>query len=342
MKNTDKHIKTIMEWRNCPMSNFICTVGIETRLETNMPRGKMLLLSLVNSGVREWDEEKVSRVFECCLCGLCTQCGFDDTNIPAAMAAGRADIVEAGVAPKKVMEYAKMIQKDCVWEKADISGYTKKPVVFITADSGNAATFEKIAKKAGVDATVVVEGKYDSALHYELGFWDVSEKYLEKIKKIAASDAVKTVVLDSPHLWDRLKDIPKVVAATGYIKSLVDSKQLKLKSTGIKNMTYHDPCKLVRNMEDETTVRGILKAANVELKEMRWNKKDAKCCAGPALKICSPELSKKITQRRIAQIKDTKAEKLLVSCNHCYANFTENDPGVKVVKLLDFILETAE
>ena len=100
MKNTEKYIKTLEEWRNCPMANFICTVGIETKLETNMPRGRMLLLSLLHRGVRELDDYAVRRIYECCLCGLCTQCGFG-TDIPAAIAAGRADINEAVLCPRK-------------------------------------------------------------------------------------------------------------------------------------------------------------------------------------------------------------------------------------------------
>jgi Fe-S oxidoreductase len=342
MKNAQKEIKTIEEWRNCPMANFVCTVGIETRLEANMPRGKMLLLSMLNSGVRDLNEQTVDRLFECCLCGLCTQCGFDDTDIPAAIAAGRADISEAGFSPKEVTEFAKMVQEDCIWENVDVSDLTKKPVVLITSDRGNAGAFEKIAAKAGVSATIIVEGKYDSALLYELGIWDLSEKYLNKIIQIADAEKVTNVVIDSPHLWARLKGNKKIVAVTEYIKSLIDCGSLKLKSADIQNVTYHDPCKLVRGATDETTVRSILKAANIELKELRWNKKDAKCCGGPTLKICAPEISKKITQRRIEQIKDSKAEKLIVSCSHCFSNFMENEPDFEVIKILDLILGLAE
>jgi Fe-S oxidoreductase len=339
MKNTDKYIKTVEEWRNCPMSNFICSVGIETRLETNMPRGRMLLLSLLNSGAREWNEERVNRIYECCLCGLCTQCGFDDTDIPAAIAAGRADINEAGLSPEKVKEFAQMIRESCIWENADVSKLTDKPVVFITSDQGNADAFGKIARKAGADESVIVEGKYDSALLYELGIWDISEKYTDKIIKFAEDPKIKSVVIDSPHLWARLKGNKKVIHVTEYIKNLIDNGNIKLKASGIKNITYHDPCKLVRNAKDETTVRGILSAAKVELKELRWNKKDAKCCGGPTLKICAPEISKKITIRRIEQINDIKAENLVVACNHCYSNFNENKPGFKVIKILDFVLD---
>jgi len=342
MKNSDKHIKTLKEWRNCPMSNFICTVGIETRLETNMPRGRILLLSLLNSGVRELDTENVQRIYECCLCGLCTQCGFDDTDIPAAIAAGRADINEAGMTPEPVNAFAKQIQESCIWETANVAGFAKKPVVFITADEGNADAFKKITDKAGVDAAIVVEGKYDSALLYEMGLWEASDKYLEKIVQLAKQDGVESVVIDSPHLWSRLKDNKKIVSVSAYVKSLVDGKLLKLKKAGIKNITYHDPCKLVRNAEDETTVRGILSAAGVELKEMRWNKKDAKCCGGPTLKICAPDIAKKIALRRIGQVKETGTDRLLVSCNHCFSNFVDQKPDFKVTKLLDFILEITE
>jgi hypothetical protein len=117
MKNALKQYKTIDEWRNCPMANFVCPVATETRLETNAPRGKMFLLSLLCNGTLSIDDDIVQRMYECCLCGLCTQCGFDDTDIPAAMAAARADICEEDRMPEKVRALGKTITDECVWNK---------------------------------------------------------------------------------------------------------------------------------------------------------------------------------------------------------------------------------
>lgn len=346
MKNAQKQFKTIDEWRNCPMANFVCPVAIETRLETNTPRGKMFLLSLLCNGTMGLEEDVVQRMYECCLCGLCTQCGFDDTDIPAAMAAARADICEEGCLPEKVREFGKAVEDGCVWNRyQDVEKLiTKEAVAFITWEDENAAAFEKLAEKAGFTPLVIKEGDFDSALLYELGLWDASEKCTEKIAELAANAKILRVVIDSPHLWDLLKRkavSDKIAPLTSFIKELVDDGKLRLRKTK-DVVAYHDPCRLVRRAADETTVRGLLAAAGIGLAEMRWNKKDAKCCAGPVLKIMAPEISEKITKRRIREVEETKAEKLLTACGHCLANFKENHLKIEAVSILDMILSLAE
>jgi len=347
MKNALKQYKTIDEWRNCPMANFVCPVAIETKLETNTPRGKMFLLSLLCNGTLGLDENIVQRMYECCLCGLCTQCGFDDTDIPAAMAAARADICEADRLPEKVRALGKAIEDGCLWNQVqDVGGLITRDeaVAFITWEDANAAAFEKLAEKAGFLPLVIKEGDYDSALLYELGLWDASEKCIEKIAELAASAKIQRVVVDSPHLWDLLKKkavSDKIVPLTLFLKELVDSGKLRLRNTK-EVVTYHDPCRLVRREDDETTVRGLLASAGKSVAEMRWNKRDAKCCAGPVLKIMAPKISQQITKRRLREAEDTKAEKLVTACGHCLANFKENSAGLKAVRLLELIVSLAE
>ncbi len=89
-------------------------------------------------------------------------------------------------------------------------------------------------------------------------------------------------------------------------------------------------------------MRGLLAAAGIDVAEMRWNKRDAKCCAGPVLKIMAPKISEQITKRRLREAEDTKADKLLTACGHCLANFKENGADVKAVSLLDLIVSLAE
>ena len=346
MKQAMKQFKTIDEWRNCPMANFVCPVAIETRLETNTPRGKMFVLSLLCNGAMQLDTDVVERMYQCCLCGLCTQCGFDDTDIPAAMAAARADIGEAGMIPEEVVEFGKKIEAGYRWSHNGKTGMTLSgdAVAFITWEDQNAADFELLAKKAGIMPVVIREGEYDSALLYELGLWDASEKRLDNMVEFTKNSGVKKVVVDSPHLWDQLskrEGSDRFVPLTVFLKELVDSGKLKLRRSE-RIVTYHDTCRLVRRGEDETTVRGILSAAGVTLKEMRWSKKDAKCCAGPALKTLSPELSSKITRRRLDEALATGASELVVSCGHCQANFRENEAGIKVTGILDLVLSLVE
>ena len=342
MKNALEHMKTIEEWRTCPMANFICSVSRETGIETNTPRGKMLTLSLLCTNIRELDEDIVNRLNECCLCGLCTQCGFDDTDIPAAIRAARVDIFEAGKMPDAIKEFGEEIQKGCVWgDEQKVAALMPKEskTVFITSDEQNAKSFSKIAEKAGIDALVIIEGCYDSALLDEIGMRGVSKQYLDRIKGLAENENAQAVVIDSPHLWSLLKSSignEKIVSVTEFVNRLVNDGRLKF-GKAKERLTYHDPCRLVRNMPEETAVRSILDAAGIDVVEMKWNKKDAKCCGGPALKISSKDIQQKIAKRRVDEIKNTGADKVLVSCTHCYDNFKENDSELKVVKFLDLI-----
>ncbi len=164
--------------------------------------------------------------------------------------------------------------------------------MFITADQGNADAFKKIGDKAGVDAAIVVEGKYDSALctRWESGMQAAS--IWIRSSNSRNRTAYKNVVIDSPHLWSSSRQ-QEVHVRSEYVKTLVDGKLLKLKKTGsriLPIMTVQAGSQRRGRNDGQRDPR----RRRVELKEMRWNKKDAKCLRRADAESVRPEIAKKI------------------------------------------------
>jgi Fe-S oxidoreductase len=54
--HTHKHNETIAACRTCLMCRHACTVGNVTQRDTNLPRGKALMLFATQMELLDWDE----------------------------------------------------------------------------------------------------------------------------------------------------------------------------------------------------------------------------------------------------------------------------------------------
>ncbi len=89
----------------CGYCYEFCPVYRSTRLETDSPRGKMILISGIRRGDLEVTEQTTDRIFSCYYCkqceGVCSS-GIKFTEILSDM---RADLVDAGVTPTGTVSY---------------------------------------------------------------------------------------------------------------------------------------------------------------------------------------------------------------------------------------------
>jgi Fe-S oxidoreductase len=333
MKHTQEYIKTVNEWRNCPMANYVCAALDASKTEANGPKGKMFFLSLLIQGHMDWDDQLVKRFYECCLCNRCSGCGFGDTDIAAAVNAARFDIEELDMMPQTVKDYIKKIKDANLWLKAspvDANG----DIGFITFGGKHAALFDKIAKTAKVKAAIVDEGEFDSALLYELGTKD----YEAVVKAIDGFLPGKKVVVDSPHLALVLKKMSyapqRYQTLAAYLAEVLPGLPVKKIS---KTVTLHEPCRLVRGLDDEESLRKVLDILDVKIKEMRRIKEDARCCGGPTIKIVNPVMSSRIADTRLTMAAETGATEVVVACSHCFDNFEGNDKKLSITDLLSLV-----
>jgi glycolate oxidase iron-sulfur subunit len=110
-------------------------------------------------------------------------------------------------------------------------------------------------------------------------------------------------------------------------------------------MTYHDPCHAVRGQGIKNEGRDILKKLpNVEFKEM----KEADWCCGGAgsYALTHYELSQKVLDRKMKNLKDTEADILVTSCPACMIQLAfgirRHGLKTKVFHISEIIAHTTE
>jgi Fe-S oxidoreductase len=95
-------------------------------------------------------------------------------------------------------------------------------------------------------------------------------------------------------------------------------------------VTYHDPCRLTRQMGLVDEPRELITAVEgVELVEMEHNREDALCCGVSSMMSCN-ENSRALRVQRFEEVRATGADIMLTSCPKCVTHFEclkfEGDP----------------
>ncbi|CQR72294.1 Lactate utilization protein A [Sporomusa ovata DSM 2662] len=127
---------------------------------------------------------------------------------------------------------------------------------------------------------------------------------------------------DDPVLDEQAKNI----AAKTYEISefLTDVLHFRTDSLGTVNstVTVHDPCHMARGLKVIRQPREILKAIpGLKIVEM---KEPARCCgAGGSFSLANYEISRKINDRKIADIRSTNADTVATSCGSCRMHITD-------------------
>ena len=140
---------------------------------------------------------------------------------------------------------------------------------------------------------------------------------------------IKSIVTSCPECYRTLKlEYPRYFGRQDYIVYHISeflSEQMKDQdpiASDSHKVTFQDPCRLGRHMKEYDAPRKVLgKLKNVELTEMRHNRKRATCCGVSGWKNCS-QVSKKIQVDRLREAQATGADTLVTSCAKCKIHFS--------------------
>ena len=146
-----------------------------------------------------------------------------------------------------------------------------------------------------------------------------------------------------------LKERPRIeiLHLTELLQDLMKNKMLKLTSLDA-TITYHDPCHLGRHSEIFEEPRSVLNSIpDVQMIEMEWNRKFAKCCgAGGGVRSGTSDDAIDIAARRVRDAEDIQASMIVTSCPFCLRNLQDGasriNSNLKVISieaLLDSLLD---
>jgi Fe-S oxidoreductase len=108
----------------------------------------------------------------------------------------------------------------------------------------------------------------------------------------------------------------KVMDFSALVKQLVDEGRLSFKEgQELGSYTYHDSCHQKRTLRASEAPRELLGQAGYQLKEMK--ECDMCCGMGGSYSLKLPELSAPILARKLQNVKDAGADRVLMDCPGC-------------------------
>ncbi|DAC27670.1 MAG TPA: 4Fe-4S dicluster domain-containing protein, partial [Candidatus Poseidoniales archaeon] len=140
-----------------------------------------------------------------------------------------------------------------------------------------------------------------------------------------------------------LEDV-KVMHTTEFL--LEQGFDMDLKVAEETTVTYHDPCRLGRQMGIYEEPRELITAVEgVNLVEMEHSGEDAMCCGVSSMMSCN-ENARALRVSRMEEIKSTGADTMLTSCPKCVTHFEclkfEGDDKYSDIKILDVVTFLAQ
>ena len=116
---------------------------------------------------------------------------------------------------------------------------------------------------------------------------------------------------------------------------------MSLKVAEETTVTYHDPCRLGRQMGIYDEPRELIQSVEgVSLVEMEHSGEDAMCCGVSSMMSCN-ENARALRVARMEEIKSTGADTMLTSGPKCVSHFEclkfEGDERYADIKILDVV-----
>ncbi|MEE2747264.1 MAG: (Fe-S)-binding protein, partial [Candidatus Thermoplasmatota archaeon] len=185
--------------------------------------------------------------------------------------------------------------------------------------------------------------------------WQGMDEVFEKLKaynqkKIQAS-GIDTLVSSCAECFRTFaKDYElegiKVMHTTEFLTE--NGFDMNLKAEEDVTVTYHDPCRLGRQMEIYEGPRDLVTAIDgVDLVEMEHTKEDALCCGVSSMMSCNED-SRALRVQRFDEVRATGADIMLTSCPKCVSHFEclkfEGDPkhDFEILDVVSFLARQVE
>lgn len=352
----------------------ICPIWRNTSgFETSFMRGKVQVALALLDGHLEKNAENAESLYQCALCGNCTEiCG-------------------AEFHPAHIMETVREVLNDIPNESRDTiarsinevdNPYNEKPsskrewlgalgmdvptkgevLYFVGCTAGLrisdiAKSTAHILKAANIDFAVMENEPCCGSVMMRTGRMVDALKNAEKTaatlkatgaKKIivSCSGCLKTLRKDYPEKFGF--EMPEILHIVEYSNELMQQGKISPKPLESMKVAYHDPCHLGREMDIYDEPREILQAIpGIELVEIEPNRNAALCCgAGGGLRSYDANLSKRIAADRVKAIEETGASMAVSACPFCETNLIAGakliDSNIEVRDIVDLLRRATE
>ena len=183
------------------------------------------------------------------------------------------------------------------------------------------------------------------------GMTEVFEKLKSYNQKKLGESGIDTLVTSCAEFFrtfamDYELDEMKVMHTTEFL--VENGFDMNLRSEEDVTVTFHDPCRLGRQMNIYDQPRDLISSVDgVDLVEMEHHGEDALCCGVSSMMSCN-ENSRALRVQRFEEVNATGADIMLTSCPKCVSHFEclkfEGDPkhDFEILDVVSFLARQVE
>ncbi len=315
MNVSEKANGIIDSCRFCWMCRHVCPIGNATGQERNTARARALGASLVVRGAADLSEI-ADNVYECSLCGACTnncQTGWDPKVFIQEI---KTEIVLSGKAPayitallEKYQATGNVFGKEKACSRLDGSFSAKSNVaLFAGRDAlytaaGSVKTAAELLAKAGVKVALDKNQDSGAALWFLTGKTSETQvaakacaESLNKYETVIVYDPVDLRLMLHEYKEWGIDIKAKVVGFNEYVLGLIENGALKVKK-GANEYSLQDNYAYARDLDDCTTGRKLIEKVGV-VKDMLLVGKEANLAGQAQMAEYMPEVMTQVAKVR--------------------------------------------
>ncbi|MGN1052535.1 MAG: (Fe-S)-binding protein [Candidatus Scatosoma sp.] len=356
MNISEKAKNIIDNCRFCWMCRHVCPIGNATGQERNTARARALGASLVVRGASAL-KEIADNVYECTLCGACTNNCVTGWDPKVFIQELKTEIVLNGETPAYITALLEKYQKtgnvygksvcECLngitEVQSDTALFVGQTALYNSPESVKNAV--ALLKKAGV--AVAVDGNQDSGA--ALWFLTGRTQETQNAAKKCAEDMnrYKTVIVYDPadlslmlHEYKEwgIEITAKIISFNEYVLSLIESGALKVKK-GDKEYSLQDNYAYARELDDCETGRKLIEKVGAN-KEMLLIGKEANAAGQAIMAEYMPEVMTQVAKDRWKNAGNMGCRTLVTESPAEYVALKATAPqGYRVISVEEMILE---
>jgi heterodisulfide reductase subunit D len=317
----------------------------------------MTILYHLLKGNLQFDEAVAERVFACTSCGLCdVACGYNQSEAIQEM---KIALYDQGVSlPEGYLKISTKTRESGNPYSADttegsqylqslpeaqlkIADYTLfLGCTQIYSDREDISNLLTILRSAEVSFKILNDPICCGSPAYRVGDEHQARRQAERVNELFLKSNSDKILVSCAgcyrmlsHDYENLLDNTltfKIVHWLDLVNEKLESGKLKIVSSETK-LTYHDPCHLGRHSGIFEEPRSVLRSIpGVELVEMEWSRKFAKCCgAGGGFRSGKSEDAISIAAERVREAEESGASSLVTSCPFCLRNLQDGADLIK-------------
>ena len=356
MNITDKAKGIIDSCRFCWMCRHICPIGNATGLERNTARARALGASMVVRGATELSEIS-DNVYECTLCGACTNNCITGWDPKVFIQELKTEIVLNGVAPQYILDLVNKYQQsgnvfglnkcECLAEleavKSDVMFLAGHTAIFKATESVKEAI--KVLDKAGVK--VALDKNQDSGA----SLWFLTGKTAETLsaaKELANTmNKYKTVIVYDPvdlslisHEFKEwgIEINAEVIGYNQFLLDLIEKGALKVKKSD-KEYSLQDNYAYARELDDSETGRKLIEKVGT-VKDMLLIGKEANLAGQLIMAEYMPDVMKQVALDRWTNAINMDCKTVVTENPAEYVALKQTAPeGYRVISVEQMLLE---